>query len=265
MKVERRCRPTPVVINADDFGYGSEVNAAIYAAGRQRCISSATIMANGPALSEALAMKPDLPEMSFGIHLNLTEFSPLLPVSALKSAGLLNANGTFLGSEFRQLRPSPRLLEACYEELNQQLHHLHQKGLRPSHFDSHHHIHTIPWLLPVVWQLQKKYKIFRLRNTLNIYPAGEINTARLRLLAAKKIWQSATFLLGSKMPQRFSSLHVFMADPHRPDFSTASSLELMCHPGQAGFEAETQELLKRGASVLPAGFALLNYYELLTA
>jgi predicted glycoside hydrolase/deacetylase ChbG (UPF0249 family) len=262
MKGKRR-RPTPVVINADDFGYGSEVNAAILEAGQKRCISSATVMANGPALSEALAMMPDLPQMSFGIHLNLTEFSPIRPVAALKSAGLVNADGSFLGSAFRQLRPSPRVLEACYEELNQQLHHLHAIGLRPSHFDSHHHIHTIPWLLPVVWQLQKKYKIFRLRNTLNVYPAGENNGSRLGLLVAKKIWQSASFLLGSKMPQRFSSLHVFMADPLRPDFATASSLELMCHPGQAGFEQETQELLKKGASVLPAGFGLLNYCEML--
>jgi predicted glycoside hydrolase/deacetylase ChbG (UPF0249 family) len=264
MTKERR-RLTPVVINADDFGYGPEVNSAIQEAGRRGCISSATIMANGPALSEALAMRPDLPQISFGIHLNLTEFSPLRPVAALKAAGLVSADGTFLGSAFRQIRPSPRVLEACYEELNHQVQHLYEKGLRPSHFDSHHHIHTIPWLLPVVWQLQKKYKIFRLRNTLNVYPAGEIDASKLRLLAAKKIWQSASFLLGSKMPHRFSSLHVFMANPLRPAFTTASSLELMCHPGQAGFEAETQELLQKGSSVLPAGYGLMNYCEMLKA
>lgn len=259
---EERRRVTPVVINADDFGYGPEVNAAILEAGHKRCISSATIMANGPSVSEALAMVAHLPQMSFGIHLNLTEFLPLLPVSAIQTAGLVNAEGTFLGDAFRQLRPSPRLLEACYEELDQQLLSLHVKGLRLSHIDSHHHIHTVPWLLPVVWQLQKKHKIFRLRNTLNIYPSGEVNAPRLRLLAAKKLWQSAALLLGAKMPQRFSSLSVFLADPLRSDFTAASSLELMCHPGQAGFEGETQHLLSQGPSVLPEGFGLLNYRDI---
>ncbi|MFN9623717.1 MAG: ChbG/HpnK family deacetylase [Cyanobacteriota bacterium] len=262
MEGERR-RHTQVVINADDFGYGSSVNAAIQEAAQKRCISSATIMANGPAVSEALAMVPHLPEMSFGVHLNLTEFSPLQPVSSFQAVGLVDAEGHFLGNGFRNVRPSPRILEVCYEELDQQLLSLHEKGLRPSHLDSHHHIHTIPWLLPVVWQLQKKYKIFRLRNTLNIYPSGRTNSARLRLLAAKKLWQSMSHLLGSKMPQRFSSLQVFMDAPLRPEFATASSLELMCHPGQAGFDAETQQLLHKGPSVLPAGYTLVNYCELL--
>jgi predicted glycoside hydrolase/deacetylase ChbG (UPF0249 family) len=262
---DERRRLTPVVINADDFGYGSEVNAAIQAAGQKHCISSATIMANGPAVPEALAMVPHLPRMSFGVHLNLTEFSPLSPVAPLRAAGLVNTDGIFLGQAIRQLRPTPRVLEACYTELNQQLLHLHEQSLTPSHLDSHHHIHTIPWLLPVVWQLQKKYKIFRLRNTLNIYPAGQVNASRVRLQTAKKIWQSVTLLLGSKMPQRFSSLQEFMADPYRAEFSTASSIELMCHPGQAGFEAETQELLKKGLAILPSGFRLVNYCEIVRA
>lgn len=249
----------PVVINADDFGYGHQVNAAIFEAIHRKCISSATIMANAPAVSEALMMAAHLPEVSFGIHLNLTEFAPLLPAEEMKSAGLLDAQGNFLGNAFRQLRPSPRLLKACYQELNQQLLSLHEQGLRPSHLDSHHHIHTIPWLLPVVWRLQRKYRIFRIRNTLNVYQADPAAGSRVRLLAAKKVWQVGSGLLGFKMPQRFSSLQAFMADPFRSEFTTASSIELMCHPGQVGFEAETQQLLGKGQAILPQGFRLANY------
>jgi predicted glycoside hydrolase/deacetylase ChbG (UPF0249 family) len=264
-KMRNDRRDTPVVINADDFGYGQEVNAAILEASQNTCISSATLMANGPAIREALMMVDRLPRVSFGIHLNLTEFSPLQPARDMKVAGLVDAEGNFLGNAFRQLRPSPRLLEACYEELNQQLLSLHEQGLRPSHLDSHHHIHTIPWLLPVIWQLQKKYKIFRMRNTLNVYQVAPGDAPRLRLLAAKKIWQAVSVLLGSKMTQRFSSLHVFMADPLRPEFTTASSIELMCHPGQVGFEAETQQLLSKGQAILPPGFRLANYCDTLSA
>ncbi|MFN9547436.1 MAG: ChbG/HpnK family deacetylase [Cyanobacteriota bacterium] len=255
----------PVIINADDFGYSQKTNTCIFTAAQKRCISSATIMANGPALRDALALLPGLPQLSFGVHLNLTEFSPVLPTAELKAAGLVDADGTFLGNAFRQLRPSPRLLEACYQELKQQLLSLYEKGLRPSHLDSHHHIHTIPWLLPVIWKLQQKYKIYRLRNTLNVYQLPSAEASRLKLLAAKRLWQVASVLLGSKMTQRFSSVQIFLANPYRSEFSRASSIELMCHPGQAGFEAETQQLLRGGETVLPEGFRLVNYPEMLSA
>jgi predicted glycoside hydrolase/deacetylase ChbG (UPF0249 family) len=250
-----------VIINADDFGYSHNVNACILEAITQNRISSATIMANGPAVAEALDMAFRQPQVSFGVHLNLTEFSPLLPSRNHQSVGLVDGDGNFLGNGFRQLRPSPRLLEACYQELDQQILSLSEKGLQPSHLDSHHHIHTIPWLMPVVWKLQKKYQIFRMRNTLNVYPSPRGDSSRLRLLAAKKMWETASVLLGSRMTQRFSSLHVFLADPFRAEFLSASSIELMCHPGQDGFEAETDQLLTKGQSLLPQGFCLANYLE----
>lgn len=250
-----------VIINADDFGYSHSVNACILEAITENCISSATIMANGPAVAEALDMAFLQPQVSFGVHLNLTEFSPLLPSRNHQSVGLVDQNGTFLGNGFRQLRPSPSLLEACYQELDHQLLSLCEKGLQPSHLDSHHHIHTIPWLMPVIWRLQKKYQIFRIRNTLNVYQSPRGDSSRLRLLAAKKMWEAASVLLGSRMTQRFSSLHVFLADPFRAEFLSASSIELMCHPGQDGFEAETDQLLSRGSSLLPQGFCLANYLE----
>ena len=250
-----------VIINADDFGYSHNVNACILEAITENRISSATMMANGPAVAEALDMAFRQPQVSFGVHLNLTEFSPLLPSRNHQSVGLVDGDGNFLGNGFRQLRPSPRLLEACYQELDQQILSLSEKGLLPSHLDSHHHIHTIPWLMPVVWKLQKKYQIFRMRNTLNVYPSPRGDSSRLRLLAAKKMWETASVLLGSRMTQRFSSLQVFLADPFRAEFLSASSIELMCHPGQDGFEAETDQLLTKGKSPLPQGFCLANYLE----
>lgn len=261
-------RPTPhkktkskVVINADDFGYSEGINSVIYDAISRGCISSATIMANGPAVDEAIAIAAGFPEVSFGVHLNLTEFSPLLPSLTNSTSGLVDGNHQFLGQEFRKLRPSPQLLEVCYQELNQQLLSVHQKGLKPSHLDSHHHIHTIPWLMPVIWQLQKKYKIFHLRNTLNVYSFPESGFRQFRLIIAKKLWNSASRFLGSKMTERFSSLQTFLENPLRPEFVYASSIELMCHPGQTGFEAETQQLLAKGKLFLPDNFHLVNYAQ----
>jgi len=66
-----------VIVNADDLGMSANVNEAIFeliAAGR---ISSATLMANGPAMREAAARLHLFPHCSFGVHLNLTQFQPL--------------------------------------------------------------------------------------------------------------------------------------------------------------------------------------------
>jgi predicted glycoside hydrolase/deacetylase ChbG (UPF0249 family) len=232
-----------VIINADDFGYSHEVNQVILESIEKAVISSTTIMANAPAVQEALQIASSHPQVSYGIHLNLTEFQPLLANADLKSTGLVDASGNFIGNGFRQLRPTPKLLQACYEELSLQMQSLLERGLKPTHLDSHHHIHTVPWLLPVISGLQRRFKLFKLRNTMNVYDLDIPYLPSKKLLTAKQIWQLSTRLLGSKMTQRFTSLRIFLTDPFRTEFTAASSIELMCHPGQVGFEQETKDLL----------------------
>jgi predicted glycoside hydrolase/deacetylase ChbG (UPF0249 family) len=248
-----------VIINADDFGYNRQINQVILESISKGAISSTTIMANGEAVDDALAIAANHPEISYGIHLNLTEFKPLYSSLDLKASGLVDANGDFRGNGFRQLRPSPKLMQACYEELAIQLQTLLHRGLKPTHLDSHHHIHTIPWLLPVINGLQRRFKIFKLRNTMNVYDPYMGLQPSKKLLAAKAMWQLSTRVLGSKMTQRFTSLKIFLSDPFRVEFTKALNIELMCHPGQVGFEDETQELLTKAVKVLPKGFELVNY------
>jgi predicted glycoside hydrolase/deacetylase ChbG (UPF0249 family) len=250
-----------VIINADDFGYSDQVNKVILESIDKRVITSTTVMANAPAAAAAVAIAVSHPEISYGAHLNLTEFKPLLTNVDLRSLGLVDGNGNFRGNDFRQLRPTPKLMQACYEELTLQLQSLINRGLKLTNLDSHHHIHTIPWLLPVISGLQRRFKIFKLRNTMNVYDSKPTHSRR-KLLAAKAIWQLSTRLLGSQMTQRFTSLEIFLADPFRPEFTAASSIELMCHPGQAGFERETQELLCKPHPILPEGYKLVDYRQI---
>ncbi|MFM9048397.1 MAG: carbohydrate deacetylase [Cyanobium sp.] len=253
----------PVIINADDFGYSSNVNACIVDGIHRGCVSSATIMANGQASEEALVLATRLPQASFGVHLNLTEFRPLHPSQVMKSLGVIDADDLFRGNEFRKLYPSPKLMQACFDELDQQLQAVYSKGVRPSHLDSHHHIHTIPWLLPVIFSIQRKFKISKLRTTMNVYSSGPFDQPSRKLLAAKRIWQIAARSMGFKMTQRFTSLQIFSDDSMRPEFAAAQSIELMCHPGQQGFEIETEHLLSRGPEVLPSQYELVNYNQYL--
>jgi predicted glycoside hydrolase/deacetylase ChbG (UPF0249 family) len=257
-----------VVINADDLGYSEAINQAIEQALRLGRISSATLMANAPATSAGLAVAGRHPEASFGIHLNLTEFAPLSDPVPLQAVGLLDASGRFYGN-IRSLRPSQALREACFQELDAQISHLLARGLRPSHLDSHHHIHTIRWMLSVVQRLQRRHGIRKLRNTMNVYGAsrsdgdGETRQPSLRLRAAKSAWRMANRLGGSRLSDVFTGLHIFLDDPSRPEFLNAGSIELMCHPGQDGFETETARLLDPARPLLDGRYRLRTYRELL--
>ena len=248
-----------VVINADDFGYSSEVNKAIEHALRMGRISSATLMANGPSINEAIAMARQFPAASFGIHLNLTEFAPLSSVLGLQRAGLVDGDGLFLGN-LRSLRPSPSLLQACFDELDAQIHFLQANGIKLSHIDSHHHIHTVAWLFPVIYRLQSKYRIRKVRNTMNVYSLSSERPLSVKLRIGKALWQAMNAVCGSRFTQVFTGVHIFLENPTRKEFARAQSIELMCHPGQKGFEGETDELLRAERPIIEFPYRLCNYH-----
>ena len=117
-----------------------------------------------------------------------------------------------------------------------------------------------PWLLPVIAGLQQRFKIFKLRNTMNVYDLSITHPGK-KLLLAKQFWRQTARLLGSEMTQRFTSLRIFFADPFRDEFRKSSSIELMCHPGQSGFESETKELFSKSNILLPKGYQLVSYHQ----
>lgn len=252
-------RLVPVVINADDFGYSESVNTAISRALQLGRISSATLIANAPAVTEALSLVEAYPQASFGIHLNLTEFSPLTAPHVWNQLGLLDSKGHF-NAQIRSCRPSPQLLRAVAREWDAQVCHLSATGFTPSHFDSHHHVHTIAWLLPVLVWLQRRHQVPCLRNTLSVYPETVLIGRRLR--AAKGLWSGCSrYLFGSRMPVVFADLDQFWSNPCRREFLEAPGIELMCHPGQGGFERQTSQLLEDGFAPLPAPFKLVPFRQ----
>jgi predicted glycoside hydrolase/deacetylase ChbG (UPF0249 family) len=257
-----------VIINADDLGYSESTNAAIDLALTLGRISSATLMVNAPATGGGLAVVKHHPASSFGIHLNLTEFAPLSDPEPLRALQLLDQRGCFAGT-IRDLPASRALRQACFNELDAQIRTFRAAGLRPSHLDSHHHIHTIPWMLPVMLRLQRRHGIPCIRNTMNVYPSptaagsGAAPPPSRRLHTAKTLWTSAMKLGGGRLTDVFTCLEIFLADPARQAFLGAGSIELMCHPGQQGFEAETARLFSPSPPLLDGRFRLQTYSLLL--
>src|SRR5258708_11999774 len=79
-----------LIVNADDFGFTSGVNRAIVEAHSRGVVTSATLMANGPAFAEAAQLAKTVPALSVGCHVVLIDGQPIGGTNQLST--LTNGN-----------------------------------------------------------------------------------------------------------------------------------------------------------------------------
>jgi hopanoid biosynthesis associated protein HpnK len=235
-----------IVINADDFGLSEAVNSAVDRAHTEGVLTSATIMANMPAADEAVKIAKKLPGLGVGVHLNLSEGKPLSEDSSVDS--LLNSNGEFTLSPFKLSVLSiagHNIRNAIRTELTAQIQWLLDKGLTPTHLDSHYHVHTLPTIFPIVCDLARRFEIPAVRYTFEPkdicrmpwpLPAehGRQNAARARLMAKINRIQNSRFLRTDAL---FGIAHKGKLDVSFFKavalYSSAQTAEVMTHPGLA--------------------------------
>lgn len=155
-----------IIINADDFGLCEGVNRAVAEAHTKGILTSATIMTNMPAAAEAIETARQLPGLGVGIHINLTDGQPVSKDADVRL--LVNTDGQFNYSpaklSFYSL-VSPRFRNAVKVELAAQIQWAVERGLQPTHLDSHKHIHCFPVIYPLVCELAGQFKIPAVRFT----------------------------------------------------------------------------------------------------
>lgn len=138
-----------LIVNADDFGLTPGVNRAIADAHNQGIVTSATLMANASAFSQAVELSPSLPGLSVGCHVVLIDGSPLCAPPQVSSL-LRGPDGRFHNSlaRFAQLalrgNLDPLQIEA---EVVAQIRKLQSAGITVSHLDTHKHTHMFPQVL----------------------------------------------------------------------------------------------------------------------
>lgn len=247
-----------IIINADDLGVNKTVNDEIFeliALGR---VSSATIIANGPAFDDAVQRALLFPNVSFGVHLNVTEFRPLTRSTGLDV--ILDSEGNFFANKIRKVFINAKLREAIYKEWYAQIQKIRQSGLPISHIDSHHHVHTIPSLFSVLKKIQLSCNVYRVRATLNIYRTAEMNSGIFHL-AKKYIWNIATYnIFRTQMTDGFTSLNEFI-DAGNELSAKFKTIELMVHPGSEAYTEETELLYKNWEDNLPFKIKLISYFD----
>jgi predicted glycoside hydrolase/deacetylase ChbG (UPF0249 family) len=254
----RAVRCLRIIVNADDFGLSRAINERIAALLSRGVVTSATLVANGEAVEEAARLAREHPRCSFGVHLNITEGWPMTIGPGLRA--LLDARGRFAGNRVRTVRLSVDVREAIYREWAAQVERIRALGISITHVDSHHHVHTIASLFGVLKRLQITFGICRVRLTKNIY--GVRDGSRL-LLAQKRLWN---FALRHYHPTRttdgFTSFSAFHERLRTGPNIGHDYVELMTHPGAAGFEAETRLVEGQWREAIGRPAELISYGEL---
>jgi predicted glycoside hydrolase/deacetylase ChbG (UPF0249 family) len=108
-----RAEHVRLIINADDLGISPVVNDEIFDHINRGFVSSATILGNGPAVADATHQIARFPQASFGVHLNATEFAPLM---AHPGNPGFDEETRLLSTDWKSRLPFPTLI-INYEQL----------------------------------------------------------------------------------------------------------------------------------------------------
>jgi hopanoid biosynthesis associated protein HpnK len=153
-----------LIINADDFGLCRGVNRAVIEAHTTGVLTSATIMANMPASDEAIELTKKTPTLGVGVHLNVSEGKPLSTDSAVQP--LLDDSGKFKYSAYKlafKTLANKKILKAVEVELAAQISSIIDRGIKPTHLDSHKHFHCFPPVYRIVCSLANDFGIGAIR------------------------------------------------------------------------------------------------------
>jgi predicted glycoside hydrolase/deacetylase ChbG (UPF0249 family) len=233
-----------LIVNADDFGLCESVNKGIVEAHTKCVLTSTTIMANMPAAEQAVDLAKKLPTLGVGVHLNLTAGKPLCQDNSVKL--ILDSQGHFALSPGKLALASlvtGKVRTAIETELASQIQWLIDKGIKPTHLDSHKHIHAFPTIFPVVCRLAKRFSVPAIRYAYEPKQVSQIpwpvtdresrkRASLVRTMAKINRWQNPSFfktdaLLGVNHVGKINAVFMRAVSLYNP----AATAELMTHPG----------------------------------
>jgi len=250
--------PVRIIINADDLGTSVAVNDAIFGLMARGIVTSATILANAPGTTDAVARLSEFPSCSFGAHLNMMSFAPLTKSAAFDDR--LSDDGAF-GGTLDHDSLDPELRAAIRDEWCAQVAFLLDQGVELSHLDSHYHVHTRPELFFAFKAVQRRFGISRARLTKNLYSPA-LPPASKTLILKKKLWNLALkHYFATTTTDHFTEFATFMEVAREVPWSD-QTVELMAHPGSAYYADETTLLETFRPDELPFEAKLINYDEL---
>lgn len=154
-----------LILNADDFGLTRGINRGIIRAHRDGILTSATLMANGPAFDDAVELAKANSKLGIGCHLVLSGGRAVAPRGKVPS--LTAADGSLPDSlaalVVRVTSGSIRTVD-IETELWAQIEKIRSAGIEPTHVDTHKHTHCHPRVMNVVARVARACGISKIRN-----------------------------------------------------------------------------------------------------
>jgi predicted glycoside hydrolase/deacetylase ChbG (UPF0249 family) len=214
-----------LIINADDFGFTTDVNAGIIHAHGKGVLTATTLMANGNSFEDAVRLARETPTLDIGCHLVLVQGRSLVTGRLLpeKPRDLLSAVAR------RQID--------VYSELRAQIETILGAGIRPTHLDSHKHTHIVPGIFRQVVRLAREFSIPYVRLPLD----RSIPFAGLPCAMGGRYYRRIAAAGGVRMTDHFLGFRL-TGSLDEESFAGAilalqeGTTEFMCHPGYLGAE-----------------------------
>jgi chitin disaccharide deacetylase len=154
-----------LILNADDFGLTRGINSGIIRAHRDGILTSATLMAMGPAFDDAVEQAHANPTLGVGCHLVLT--GGLAAASAEEIPSLVDKNGRLpesLSALVANVTTGSVPTSEIEAEFRAQIGKIRRAGIEPSHLDTHKHTHVHPRVMNALGRVAREFGITRVRN-----------------------------------------------------------------------------------------------------
>ena len=240
-----------IILNADDFGLTRGINRAIDELHAAGALTSATLMANGPAFDDAVDIAKANPGLGVGCHIVLTDGTPVSPPETIPS--LVGADGknfrTSLIDFVRDLwlgRIDPAEIE---HEALAQVQKLQRAGIDVTHLDTHKHTHIFPPVAREMNRIVRYTSVATMRNPFEPRFARHASRAtlgrRLQLLALDrlqsrfiKIADREVFTDGTIGISATGNLNTNVLRNTLAALPDSGTFELLCHPGYKDSDLE---------------------------
>ncbi len=268
-----------LIVNADDFGLSSSVNAAVIRAHREGILTSASLMVNEPGFDEAVKLARENPRLGVGLHLTLLYGHAALPPR--KIPGLVNAARAFSYSPVRTGMKyffRRRLREPLRAEIHAQFEKFRATGLPLDHVNGHLHFHLHPVIFKILMEDADKLDITHLRLTRDCFSRSrqmsrgkffprlahaaifEFLSRRVRKFLGQKKIRHAQITFGLLQDSRVDEEYILKLLPELP----VGDSELYSHPSLDKFKHEFDALVspRVRARVEQLGIELIRYQDL---
>ncbi len=145
-----------LIVNADDFGMTEGNTIATIMCHETGILTSTTLMVNMPFAPLAVNLAKRHQNLGVGIHLVLTVGRPLVE----GATSYTDEEGNFRRpSSYEDGNPHANLDELYTEWKAQIERFIELMGKKPTHIDSHHHVHLLPWHFEVTKRLANEYDL----------------------------------------------------------------------------------------------------------